>query len=153
MSARTTATMETTTRRRRAASRRHRRLRVLGSHARIIGGVARTTAVAAALAAAPAHAQQTWRINSFLGIQETLTNNVNLQPSSSRRGDLITQLTPGVQIYGQSAHSLLTGSIAVPILLYARTGSENNQVAPLVNLFGTAEFVERFLFVEGTANV
>src|SRR5262245_47863809 len=89
----------------------------------------------------------------FLGVQETLTNNVDLESTDVRRGDLVTQLTPGFRLSLKGAHSSLTGQVLLPILIYARTGSENNTVEPFVDLLGLAELVDRFLFVEGAVNV
>jgi uncharacterized protein (PEP-CTERM system associated) len=113
--------------------------------ARLLGG-------AFACAASVAYAD-TWLLVPSIGIEETLTNNVNLQPAESRKADLVTQITPGFSFVGSSAHSSVSGSVSAPILLYARTGSENNAVLPFVNIFGSAELVERFFFVEGSANV
>src|SRR5215469_4005828 len=79
-------------------------------------------------------------------VLETLTNNVNLSPSDSRQGDLVTQLTPGFTVHERSAHTRLDGSVAIPILLYARTGSENNTVYGEVNLTGTLEAIDKFFF-------
>src|SRR5438046_819856 len=74
------------------------------------------------VASATAHAQQ-WQIETSLGLEETITNNVNLQPSSTRTSDWVTQLTPGLHVHESGAHTSLDAFIAVPILLYARTGS------------------------------
>lgn len=105
-----------------------------------------------AVASAPAFAE-TWRFDSSVGIQGTLTNNVDLQPSGSRQGDFITQITPGFGVSGTGAHATITGTVSLPILLYARTGSDNNRVLPQVNLVGNAELVDRFFFVDGVINI
>jgi len=107
----------------------------------------------ALLAASPVHAQQGWRLLPSIGLEETITNNVNLEPNATRQSDLVTRLTPGVDISGTTARSSLVGSILLPILLYARTGEENNRVEPLVNLQGKSELVERFFYVDGAINV
>jgi uncharacterized protein (PEP-CTERM system associated) len=86
---------------------------------------------------------------AFAGIEETFTNNVNLQPNDVRRSDWVTQLTPGFNVALVGAHSSLTGSVSVPILLYARTGGENNKVEPQVSLLGNAELIEHLLYVDG----
>ncbi len=39
------------------------------------------------------------------------------------------------------------------MLVYVKTGAENNQVYPSVNLLGTVEGIEKFFFVEGAVNV
>src|SRR2546430_15731655 len=96
---------------------------------------------------------ETWRFEPSIGVEETLTNNVNLAPNDTRRGDLVTQLTPGFRVAETGAHTSLSGFVSLPILLYARTGSENNKVEPQVNLLGNWEVAERFFFVESAINV
>jgi uncharacterized protein (PEP-CTERM system associated) len=41
----------------------------------------------------------------------------------------------------------------LPILLYARTGSENNAVTPQASVLGRVEAIPRFFFVEGAVSV
>jgi uncharacterized protein (PEP-CTERM system associated) len=101
----------------------------------------------------PPVAAETWLFRPTVGIEETLTNNVNLQPSDVRRGDFVSQIRPGFSVNETGAHSSLTGSVAVPILLYARTGGENNQAYVQANLLGNAELVPRLFFVDGAVNV
>jgi uncharacterized protein (PEP-CTERM system associated) len=120
------------------------RLRRRGRAIALVGAVS--------LTATPAHAES-WRFLPSIGLEETLTNNVDLEPTSTRRGDLVSQLTPALGISGKSAHASLYGSIALPILLYVKTGAENNRVEPQVNLTGNAELVERFLFIDGSIYV
>src|SRR5207302_3459614 len=91
---------------------------------------------ASVLAASTAQAE-TWRLVSSVGILETLTNNVNLAPSGSARGDLVTQLTPALKISEVGARTVLSGSLSMPIVLYVRSGSENNQVYAQATLNGT----------------
>ena len=92
-------------------------------------------------------------ITPSISVEETLTNNVNLESNAVRRGDLVTQVTPQLSISETGAHSSLFGSIALPILLYARTGSENNKVEPQINLLGNLELADRLLYIEGAVNV
>ena len=93
---------------------------------------------------------ETWRLVPSLGILETLTNNVNLAPSGSARSDLVTQLTPALSISELGARTRLSGSVSMPIVLYARTGSENNQVYAQASLNGTVEAIDKFFFIDGT---
>jgi len=95
---------------------------------------------------------ETWRIQPTFGIQETVTDNVNLTPSDKRRGDLVTELTPGFTIFEKGAHTSLTGSVSVPVLLYLKTPVENNTTYVQANIFGTAELVERILFIDAAVN-
>jgi uncharacterized protein (PEP-CTERM system associated) len=98
---------------------------------------------------APTAQGQTWRFEPGVYVQGTVTDNVNLVPSSQAKADFVTEITPTLGITEKGSHTSLNGSIALQTLLYARTGSENNQVLPMVNLLGNAEVVDRFLFVEG----
>ena len=95
---------------------------------------------------------QTFRFVPSLTITETLTNNVNLAPSSSAKSDLISAFSPGFSISEQSARTRLTGDVSLPILIYARS-SENDRVLPQVNITGNIEAVDRWLYVDGNANV
>ncbi len=88
-----------------------------------------------------------------ISLEETITDNVNLQPSATRRSDLVTQIIPGVAITERGARTRLEGNISAPILLYARTGADNNRVVPQVNLLGNVEAVERLFFVEASIYV
>ena len=73
--------------------------------------------------------------------------------SAGAKSDFVTQITPGVSIVEKGARTSLTGTVSVPMLLYARTGSDNNTVYPTVGLFGKVEAVERLFFIEGAVNV
>ena len=116
-------------------------------------GILRQVACGALVAFAASVHAETWRFEPWLNVEETLTNNVNLEPNATRRGDLVSQLTPGFRVTETGAHTSLVGSVSLPILLYARTGSENNSVEPYVNLLGKWELVEHFFFIDGSANV
>src|SRR5262245_10542471 len=112
------ATMGTLTRDPEAANSRGRRWRALQHRAHRISGDVGRVAIVAVFAASPAAAQQRWEYTPSIGLEETLTNNVNLEPTDVRRGDLVTAITPSVSFAGATAHSTLTGRISVPILLY-----------------------------------
>jgi uncharacterized protein (PEP-CTERM system associated) len=104
------------------------------------------------LAASGAGAQAT-RWSGSLSIQETLTNNVNLTPSSTAQGDLVTQLTPSVTINEAAARTSLSGSVSLPMLFYVKTGADNNTIYPQANLTGNVEAIEKFFFIDGALNV
>lgn len=86
-------------------------------------------------------------------MQETATNNVNLVPTDLRTADLISQITPGLTVRERGEHTRIDGFVSIPILLYARTGSENNNIAPSANLLGDVNFFNRVLHVEGAVTV
>ena len=87
------------------------------------------------LAASADAAAQAWVIVPSVSAELSLTDNVDLVPSASRRGDLVTTITPELRISEKGAHSVLAGTISLPTLLYART-TENNSVRPEVSLSG-----------------
>ena len=130
------------------ASPRSKRARVAHS----LGDTLVWLCVVGVLAASGASAQ-TWRVTPSVAIEETLTNNVNLVDSAGAKSDLVTQFTPGVSIVEKGARTSLTGTVSVPMLLYARTGSDNNKVYPSVNLVGNVEALEKLFFIDGAVNV
>jgi uncharacterized protein (PEP-CTERM system associated) len=107
-----------------------------------------TACTLCALACGPVSADS-FRLVPTLSIQETLTNNVNLSPSGSAQGDLVTNISPGFTVSETGARVNLNGSVSAPILLYVNTGAENNQAFVQANLTGSVEAVEKFFFVEG----
>lgn len=110
----------------------------------LAGGCALLTATACA---------QTWHFQASAGIRETLTDNVNLEPSDFAHSDLVSELIPGFTVNEKGARSDFSGSVRVPILFYVRTGAKNNKVLPEANLRGRIEAVENLFFVEGAASV
>lgn len=94
-----------------------------------------------------------FRVVPSVTVQETLTNNVNLEPSPNARADLITEITPSVSISETGARTRLSGSVSLPTVLYARTGSQNNSVYGQANLTGNVEAVEKFFFIDGAVSV
>lgn len=109
-------------------------------------------AAALALAALPSQAQK-WTFNPGVALSGTLTNNVNLDPTDAREGDFVTQITPSLQFSGLGERTRLDGFVSLPVLLYARTGAENNKVFPTVNLLGDVNFFDRVFHIEGAVNV
>ncbi len=119
-------------------------------------GVAPIAAACVALAACAwttGALAQAWRFYPSLGLQETFTNNVNLSPDGARRADWVTQITPGFTITERSPRTRLDASVSVPVLLYARTGQDNSNVYPSVNVLGDAALIRDFFHVEGSIGV
>src|SRR5258706_10284370 len=122
----------------------------------LAGGCALVTATACAQTyrfAPGGGAKPVAGIEPTIGVQEVLTDNVNLAPSGSKEGDLVTVLIPGLRLNEKSARASLTGTVNLPILLYARTGGQNNDVLPDANLIGNVEALEKFLYIEGAVSV
>lgn len=93
-----------------------------------------------------------WRFGPYLNVRETLTNNVGLAPSGSAKSDLVSEITPGIRIDGKGGRTSLNGFIALPSLVYASSGSENNQVYPSANILGDVEAIDKFFYVEAAAS-
>jgi uncharacterized protein (PEP-CTERM system associated) len=130
---------------------RHRPARAPAPPIRARAWLVAAGASLAAVGAAGATAQ-TWQFEPGLDALFTLTDNVNLS-TTDRKADFVTELRPALKLHERGAHTRLDGTISMPVLLYARTGGENNEVLPQVDLAGTAELVERLFFLEASANV
>ena len=87
-----------------------------------------------------------------IGWESTLTDNVALTANDRRQSDWVNQITPTLNLDEHGAHTRLNGSVSLPILLYART-SENDYVAPTVNIAGNVEAIERFFFIDASVMV
>jgi uncharacterized protein (PEP-CTERM system associated) len=120
--------------------------------ARLRKGAASALVLAACAASTVASAQQ-WRFIPSFGAEETFTNNVDLTPPDTRQSDFVTQITPSLAFTERGQRTRLDGFISLPVLLYARTGSENNNIYPSASVIGDLEVVERFFHVEASANV
>ena len=94
---------------------------------------------------------QPWALS--VALSETLTNNVNLTSSATAQGDLVSVITPQLEINEQGARTCLRGVIAAPAALYVKTGSENNKIYPSANLLGNADLWERVFFIDGAVVV
>jgi len=110
-------------------------------------------ALAACAWAAGASGQDAWRFNPSFGLQETFTNNVDLAPNGARQADWVTQITPGFVLSQRGPRTRLDASVAVPVLLYARTGQDNSNVYPSANVNGDIALIQDFLHVEGSIAV
>lgn len=95
---------------------------------------------------------QTWRVIPSISVTETLTDNVALAPSDSKQSDLITQITPGIRIEGKSARAQLSLDYRMNQILYANQSSGNNRQNYL-SASGTLEAIDKWLFVEASANI
>jgi uncharacterized protein (PEP-CTERM system associated) len=108
--------------------------------------------LAAMIAGLPPANAQTWRVQSSVSAQIEATNRANVDPGAEHQGDLITQITPRLAINELGAHSSITGTVSLPVILYARS-SGNNAVRPEVSLIAHREVVPQFFFVDASASV
>jgi uncharacterized protein (PEP-CTERM system associated) len=111
--------------------------------------------VGAVLVTAPFTAlAQTWHVTPAISGELTFTNNVDLAPWSSpdRKSDWVLEIMPAIKFDERSAHTRFAGTISAPILLYARSG-RNNELRPEVSVSGTADLYPRVFFVDASAQV
>lgn len=101
--------------------------------------------------AVSAHADN-WRIGSSASLVETWTNNVNYVANQNAVSDFATSVTGGLSINGQGARVKLNGTLSATALFYAKE-TQNNSFAPSVNLSGNIEAIEKFFYIDGSANV
>jgi hypothetical protein len=92
-------------------------------------------------------------ITPSISVTETLTNNVNLKPSSQAQSDLVSLITPELAIDERGTRTCLRGTIAAPATLYVKTGGENNKIYPSASLLGHAEVLEQLFFIDGSIQV
>lgn len=95
---------------------------------------------------------ENWRFTSSAGISGTYTDNVSYAPRDGANGDFVTSLTAALGINGEGKRVKLNGTVAATAQLYA-SETQNNAITPNVNLVGSVEAIERFLFIDATANV
>ena len=93
-----------------------------------------------------------WLLTPSLNLSETYTDNVDLAPRGKARSDLITTISPSLNIVGQTAHVNLALTYDPQLLLFALGTS-----SPIVQqqLLGTAkiEVYPREVFVDGSASI
>src|ERR1700687_2158703 len=84
---------------------------------------------------APSAVAQTSRFTSSISVDESFTNNVNLDSRDAAKNDFITRITPSITFSESGGRFKTNGFVSLPILKYART-SENDTVVPLVSVLG-----------------
>lgn len=87
-----------------------------------------------------------WTIIPRIDLQEELTDNV-LEANSPRRADLVTYVSPGINIAGDLPRVQATFDFAPTLAIYART-SDLNAVTDQMNGLATITLVPDLLFVD-----
>ena len=112
-----------------------------------------STAVSEAMAQAPAADAQArgWVIEPRIAVRETYNDNVSLS-AAPERGELITQISPGISIRGRGPRLSGTLDYTADALFYSRT-SENDSLFNTLSAAGNLEAVENFLFVDALGSI
>ena len=93
-----------------------------------------------------------WALAPAIAVSETYSDNANLAPTNQQKSSFITSVTPSLGVIGNGRRVQLNGTVAVQALLY-RGEFEQTQIYPRANLLGSVEAIEKFFYVEGSANV
>ena len=113
------------------------------------GGAAPAAAAVPPPAGAPV--QPGWALVPAIAVYEAYTDNANLAPTG-QLSSFITNVIPSLGVIGNGRRVQLNGSIAVQAQLY-RGEFDENQLYPRANLLGRVEAIEKFFYIEGSANV
>lgn len=101
------------------------------------------------MAAAADALADNWRYSASAGATETYNHYIG----ADQPGDgWVTSLTAALGIHGEGARLKLNGTVAGTEVLYAGQG-QSNSFAPNVNLLASLEAIEKFFYVEATANI
>lgn len=87
-----------------------------------------------------------WNITPSLGVQEIFNDNV-LQSSSHRQWDLVSYLTPGLAIYGDTPNAQVRVNYQPSLIDYIHESSLN-QVAQSLNATGDFTVLQDHLYVD-----
>lgn len=90
--------------------------------------------------------KRAWTIEPRISLTETFTDHANVG-QSNKESDLITQVSPGVRIKGDTARMKFNADYSLRGVMYANNGDEN-EIQHALNAFGTLEAVEDWLFVD-----
>jgi uncharacterized protein (PEP-CTERM system associated) len=97
-----------------------------------------------------AHAAD-WSVLPILSVRESYTDNVNLAPSEGARGELTTEVSPGVNITANDGPRLnLALSYALQKVLYRRQADRTNQH---LDAAGHAEVLPDWLFLNVRSSI
>ena len=92
--------------------------------------------------------RRAWEIVPTLYVEETYTDNVRLSPPGSERSDWVTEVRPGVAIYGNGARVRLRADYS-PRLVYRV--NEGDDIYHYLNATGNAELLPGLFFVDANA--
>ncbi len=113
------------------------------------------TVLSASATAAPPKddaTRQRLRLVPTVEVAETYSDNVSLAPSGREDWDLITEVTPGLSVHGQSARIKADADYRIQNLLYLHEPSRST-VNQQFKGAGTAELLQDHLFLDSDAVV
>ncbi len=91
-------------------------------------------------------------VQPSLSVSETVTSNADLDRGSDARADSITEVSPGLRLSSRSGRIIGDVDYALHGVLYARRSSLD-EVRQSLSAKGTAEAVDNWAYVEGSASI
>lgn len=92
-----------------------------------------------------------WKITPTIAVNETATDNVALS-STQKKGDLITDVNPGIRIEGTGGRSKLRFDYQLHNLFHAQD-STRDRTQNSLNAFGTLEALENWFFIDASGMI
>lgn len=93
-----------------------------------------------------------WSVQPYVGVSQIYTDNALLAPSNARRGDLVTDVSPGLRIDGKGPRLSASVSYTPSALVYWRN-RQQDRVANILEAFGNLEAVEKTFFIDANGNI
>jgi len=93
-----------------------------------------------------------WSLVPSLGVNETYTNNVNLQPEGLAKSDFVSQITPGFTATTNGPNLTFNGYYGLQKTYYAN-GNAANSSSNLLNANAKATFIKNLLFLDSSASI
>ncbi len=101
---------------------------------------------------AHAQARDPWRLQPSLSIGETWSDNINLAAPGSERSDLVTNISPALQLTRLGSR-LKVDFVYRPQLLYYAQGTNGSTLRNYLDAVANATLVENLLFFDARASV
>ncbi|MGZ5200165.1 MAG: TIGR03016 family PEP-CTERM system-associated outer membrane protein [Telluria sp.] len=108
-------------------------------------------ALALLAVAPPSHAG--WRLTPTIGMTETATDNVNLQPDDRARSMWVTDVTPGLMLQGATPRITLQGLVQSHLFAYSGArlpGTKDSQTVYDAN--GQARVIDDWFYVDASVS-
>lgn len=93
-----------------------------------------------------------WQIDPFVEVQETFTDNVDLEPNATKDSDFITRLTAGTAISGIGRRATVNLNYSLTQELYGHR-TDLNGISQFLAAIGNVEVVQDSIFVDASASI
>lgn len=112
----------------------------------------RAIAVAAALLLSSAAQAAEWTFTPSLNVNETYTDNVNLQPKATAKSDFVTQVTPSIGFSAKGPNLIVNGDYGLQEIYYGNHNA-GSSLSNLLHADAKAKFIDNLLFLDSAASV